>query len=111
MNDFAEKRACRRCRYEVQVTCAFFNSDCFYRGKTINHSKDGIYFESNFPVKPGAGIYVRVENYSHEGLRAGTCRCGGIRTIGIGEVKWCKELTGAADSYYGIGLKYYLPSV
>jgi hypothetical protein len=47
----------------------------------------------------------------HEGLRAGICRCGGIRTIGVAEVKWCKELTAAADHYYGIGLKYYLPAV
>ena len=111
MKALKEKRACRRCEHKVPVTCAFFNSDRFYRGKTMNHSDDGIYFESNFPVKPGASIYIRVENYSHEGLRAGICRCGGIRTIGIAEVKWCRELTSVSDSYYGIGLKYYPPEI
>jgi hypothetical protein len=107
MKNFIEKRACRRCEYKFPVTCSFFNADRFYRGKTINHSDDGIYFESNFPVKPGASIYIRVENYFHKGSGTGTCRCGGIRSIGIAEVKWCKELTRAANSYYGIGLKYY----
>ena len=110
MKDFREKRNCRRCDYKVPVTCAFFNSDRFYRGKTMNHSDEGIYFESDFPVKPGATIYIRVENYSRGILHPGTCRCKGIRSIGIAEVKWCKELIGATDSYYGIGLKYYPPA-
>ena len=111
MKDIIEKRACRRCDYKGPVTCAFFNSDRFYHGRTMNHSDDGIYFESNFPVKPGASIYIRVENYSQAGLHAGACRCEGIRTIGIAEVKWCRELPSVADSYYGIGLKYYPPPV
>jgi hypothetical protein len=58
MKALKEKRAYRRCEYKVPVTCAFFNSDRFYRGKTMNHSDDGIYFESNFPVKPGASIFI-----------------------------------------------------
>jgi hypothetical protein len=29
--DYAEKRACARCYYEAPVTCAYFNSDKFYR--------------------------------------------------------------------------------
>jgi len=111
MKALKEKRACQRCEYKIPVTCAFLNSDRFYRGKTMNHSKDGVYFESNFPIKPGATIYIRVENYSHEGLLSGICHCGGIRSMGVAEVKWCKELTEVADSYFGIGLKYYPPVV
>ena len=109
MKALKEKRACQRCEYKVPVTCAFFSSDRFYRVITMNHCDDGIYFESNFSVKPGGVIYIRVKNGSHGGLRTGICHCGGIHTIGIAEVKWCKELTDVADSYYGIGLKYYPP--
>ena len=58
MKDIIEKRTCRRCDYKGPVTCAFFNSDRFYHGRTMNHSDDGIYFESNFPVKPGASKMV-----------------------------------------------------
>ena len=111
MKDFMEKRACRRCEYIAPVTCAFFLSDNFYRGITMNHCEDGIYFESTFPIKPGASIYIRVENYSHEDFHNGICSCRGIRSIGVAEVKWCKELTDIANSYYGIGLKYYQPLV
>jgi hypothetical protein len=111
MKCYSEKRASHRCEYQFPVTCAFLNADRFYRGKTMNHSDDGIYFESNFAVKPGASVYIRVENYSNESLRTETCRCGGIRSIGIAEVKWCKEITGTGDHHYGIGLKYYPPPV
>jgi hypothetical protein len=31
--------------------------------------------------------------------------------MGVAEVKWCKELIEIADSYFGIGLKYYPPAV
>jgi hypothetical protein len=111
MKALKEKRAYRRCEYKVPVTCAFFNSDRFYRGQAINHSDEGIYFESNYPFKPGAIIYIRVEGYSHEGLLSGICCCGGMRMLSVAEVKWCKEFTEAADSYFGVGLKYYPPEV
>ncbi len=59
MKDYNEKRACQRCTYEAPITCAYFNADKFYRAKTINHSKNGMYFKSDFPLKPGASVYIR----------------------------------------------------
>ncbi|UCH22888.1 MAG: hypothetical protein JSU83_06680 [Deltaproteobacteria bacterium] len=109
--DYTEKRACARCYYEAFVTCAYFNSDRFYRAKTTNHSKHGLFFESDFSLKPGASIYIRVDNHLPEASGSGICGCGRIRSLAIAEVKWCKELEGLDGSHYGVGLKYYAPAI
>jgi len=110
MKNFQEKRANQRCRHEAIVTCAYFNSDRFYRAKTTNHSRGGIYFESDFPLKPGSDIFVRVEKYTHNASVSKACCCGGIRRIALAEVKWCEEQPDNSDYDYRIGLKYHEPA-
>jgi hypothetical protein len=111
MKNFQEKRANQRCRHEAVVTCAHFNSDRFYRAQTTNHSREGISFESDFPLKPGSDIYIRVENYTPNASVPKVCCCGGIRHIALAEVKWCNELPGRGGCHYQIGLKYHQPAL
>jgi hypothetical protein len=106
-----ERRTNKRCSFQTPVICAHFNSDRFYHAKTANHSQDGINFVSDFPLKSGANIYVRVDYYSHDDHQSGVCDCGGMRQIGLAEVKWCREIPGDYGSYYKIGLKYQMPAV
>jgi len=111
MKSYNERRAYKRCRYQTPVICAYFNSDRFYHAKTTNHSQDGINFVSDFPLKTGATIYVRVDNYSHDDHRPGICNCGGVRNLGVAEVKWCQEISEDYGSFYKIGLKYQEPAI
>jgi hypothetical protein len=111
MKAYVEKRVSRRCSYEAAVTCAYFNSDRFYRAKTTNHSREGIYFESDFPLKPGSAIYIRVENYTTEPSVPKCCSCGGVPYVTLAEVKWCQELPSPDNYHYRIGLKYYEPAI
>jgi hypothetical protein len=111
MNVPNERRAYKRCRYQTPVICAYFNSNRFYHAKTTNHSQDGINFVSDFPLKTGANIYVRVDYYSHDDHQLGVCDCGGVRQIGLAEVKWCREMPGDFGNSYKIGLKYQEPAV
>lgn len=67
MKDNTELRADKRCCHQASVTCAYFNSDRFYHVKATNHSKDGISLFADFPLKPRASIYVRVDSYSPGG--------------------------------------------
>ena len=106
MKSNGEKRSCTRCNYKAPVTCACFNSDRFYRAKTTNHSRDGIFFLSNFPLQPGSHIFIRVEKDTPAGSAQKVCACGAIRCLGLAEVKWCDELSSAHNYQYGIGLKY-----
>ena len=111
MKDNIERRANERCSHQASVTCAYFNSDRFYHVEAMNHSKDGINLFSDFPLKLGANIYVRIDSYSPESHLIGTGGCRGVRKIGEAEVKWSKEIPGAYDAFYSIGLKYHEPSV
>jgi hypothetical protein len=111
MKDNIERRANERCSHQASVTCAYFNSDKFYHVEASNHSKDGINFFSDFPLKPGASIYVRIDSYLSEGHLIGTGGCRGVRKIGVAEVKWCNEIPGAYGAFYSTGLKYYEPAV
>ena len=106
MNSHIEKRSCRRCSYNAPVTCACFNSDRFYRAKTTNHSRDGIFFLSNFPLIPGSQIYIRLEKDSSTASAQKVCTCGAMRRLGLAEVMWCNDLSPAHNYQYGIGLKY-----
>jgi hypothetical protein len=105
-----ERRAYKRCNYQTPVICAYFNSDRFYHAKTANHSQDGINFVSEFPLKTGADIYVRVDYFSHADHPSDICDCGGARQIGLAEVKWCREIPCDYGSHYKIGLKYQGPA-
>ena len=62
MKPHIEKRACRRNNFIASITCTYFNADRFYAAKTTNHSKEGLQFDSDFPLKPGASIYLRLED-------------------------------------------------
>jgi hypothetical protein len=111
MKCYLEKRTCERCNYAALVTCAHFNSDYFYHAKTTNHSKDGMYFELDSPLKPGASIYIRVDHNLPKASGTGICGCGGFRMIALAEVKWCEEIQDTDDFCYGVGLKYYEPAI
>ena len=110
MKVHVERRAYKRCSFQIPVICAHFNSERFYHAKTTNHSQDGINFVSDFPLKTGANIYVRVDYNSHEDHQAGFCNCGGMRQLSLAEVKWCLGIPGDYGSYYKIGLKYQQPA-
>jgi hypothetical protein len=110
MKNHVEKRSSSRCNCRASVTCACFNSDRFYRAKTTNHSRDGIFFLSNFPLQPGSHIYIRVEKDASTASAQEVCACGAIRRLGLAEVKWCDELSSAQKYQYGIGLEYREPA-
>ena len=110
MKDIIERRANERCNHQTSVTCAYFNSDRFYHLEATNHSKEGINFFSNFPMKPGASIYVRINSDSPEGHQIGSGGCKGAILLGLAEVQWCGEIPGVSDALYSIGLKYREPA-
>jgi hypothetical protein len=51
-------------------------------------------------------VLVRVLNFIGHNDRSKDPE--GIRLNALGEVKWCRELTGGKQGHYGIGVKYHL---
>ena len=107
MNDFTEKRDCERCQLEVPVCCGYFNSEYLYPAKMTNHSIEGLCLISDYYLRPGSGVYFRVEFISAGTLKTKGCRCRYVRTLALAEVKWCKEIPKEREFLYAAGLKYF----
>ncbi len=93
-----KNRACERYCYEASVLYSKHGRSDDSAAIIYNYSMDGIYFESEYPVRPGSDIYIKMVNRS-------TDACDGYRV----EVKWCKEIDRPDISGYGIGVQYSRP--
>lgn len=110
MLDIAEKRVCARCHHEASIICGYFNSDYYCPAETFNHSRDGIYIETDFSFRPGATVYIRLDHRAHSNAPSGMGVCEGHPTVVLAEVKWRKKLFNSGNSVYGVGLKYFQPA-
>jgi hypothetical protein len=102
-----EKRTVDRHFHEARLVCAYFNTNTYYQAKMLNYCQGGLYFESELAFRPGTNIYIRIEEFSQEASKSPFHN--GFRTTTLGEVKWCKEISGAKSCKFGIGVKYYEP--
>jgi hypothetical protein len=101
------KRAATRIPCRARVEWAYFNKPDRYEVQMLNHSDKGLYFESPLELIPGSTIMVRLQS------RPSSCPQGGgpcswPRTIGLGEVKWCRRIAGSEAPLYGVGVKYHV---
>ncbi len=105
METNTENRACRRHSYTVPIVFSYFNNEHCFEAQTLNHSAEGMCFESSFSVNPGATLYIRVLKFNSDGsFNSG---CGILRSVTLAEVKWCSEIPNLNKPFYGIGVKYY----
>jgi len=107
MDTHLEKRNSERYGDKSSVTVAYFNKDTYHSARSLNYSKDGIYFELDFPLKPGADVVIRRNRITHPD--AGSADHEGFRSVSVANVRWCKELADFDKISYGVGAKYYHP--
>lgn len=105
MQNHTEKRSCGRHYQEMPITVAYFNTSHYRRAKMLNYSEGGIYFEADFSFQPRTSIYIRIEKETTD-LPEGRIHSG-FRSVALGEVKWCKEISETESGKYGMGVKYY----
>jgi hypothetical protein len=107
MPEQTEKRSRDRHNQKAYIAWTFFNTDHFFRGKLLNYSESGLCFESEFKLRPGATIYIRLDKFSPDPYN---CKLHeGFRTVTLGEAKWCKEIYVVGSHKYAIGVKYFQP--
>jgi hypothetical protein len=107
VTDQTEKRTRDRHNQKAYITWTYFNTDHFFRGKLLNYSESGLCFESEFKLQPGATIYIRLDKFLTD---PSDCKFHeGVRTVTLGEAKWCKEIYVVGSHKYAIGIKYYQP--
>lgn len=107
MKVHAEKRAYKRYPYITPIEFSYFNKRQAFENYTLNICLEGMNFKSDIYLKPGSSILIRTKEFNPNG--ACTDDCKGKRTITLAEVKWCKEVVDANDSFYEVGVKYYEP--
>ena len=107
MKTDVEKRACERHGYAADIAFSYFNGENSYIAELLNICADGMCFKSNLSLQPGATVCIRLIKTHPNGTRS--CSCEGLRSITLGEVKWCREVIDAKTMPYGVGVKYFNP--
>jgi hypothetical protein len=100
-----EKRMSERYNCEAIIKWSYFNNDQFFDAKVYNISRNGICFETPHAVRQGATIFIRTETLLSKNLRLNELEC--LRTISLGEVKWCNERFGDNDYYFKVGVRHH----
>ena len=99
-----EKRMYERHNCEALIKWSYFNQDRLFDAKIFNFSRSGFYFETSYAIRPKTTIFIRLETLFSKNMRLTEQEC--LRTVSLGEVKWCNELSKDDHSYYGVGVRH-----
>jgi len=97
MNSQIEKRHCRRINHDTMVTLESLQIGVNDNTRMVNCSDDGLYFESDQLLQPGAEVFIRIENFQHN--QTEIYKCHHVKII------WGKRLKFTPYAY-GYGAKY-----
>jgi hypothetical protein len=100
-----DKRDDRRFDCEGTITYSSFNKHDILKGKILNFSKNGMYFESDANLRPGTTIYFRLEKCTV--FPSDPALCEGLRSKSLAEVRWCTKVNNQSERCFGTGVKYY----
>lgn len=107
-----EKRRDERISCRASVAWAYFNKTETHGASLRDFSRAGACVEcSEAPIR-GSTIVLRMEAYP-AGCREGCTdegNCPWPRSIALGEVRWCREISGGDPQRFGVGLKFHLLS-
>lgn len=97
MAALAHQRVSPRFEAKVPVMLEDFRTGFCYDGIICNYCADGVYLESDYALRPGRKLRLKVD---------GALDIFAAQTY-LAEVRWRRSLTGNKSHYpYGSGLKY-----
>lgn len=111
MQSAEENRRDERLDCRSRVAWAYFNRPETHTGVMRNFSHYGASFECSQALVNGATVMVRLETYLPE-CRSGCqerTECPWPPSIVLGDVKWCRDLSGSGPPRFGVGVKFHLP--
>ncbi len=103
MSTSAEKRANKRRRKYATIIYSEKSSNNYKDAIMHNSSHEGMCFTSDFPLKPGSNISVKIADALIDDL--GPEAKDGM----LAEVKWCNKMGDTDVSFYGVGIEYHEP--
>jgi hypothetical protein len=106
-----EKRGDERYGCRSRLEWAYFNRRTHHSARMVNFSLSGACFETTRALIPGATVLMRVDEFRPE-CRA-ECRegvdCPFPRSITLGEVKWCRDVSETGRQRFGVGVRFPMP--
>ncbi len=99
-----DRRRHARIRCKAVIAWSYFNQDAYFNARLINFSKNGVCFETERELKPGVSIFLNMKNISSDMIEAGDHQRP--RSISLGEVQWCIDLSEKDQSCYGVGVRF-----
>jgi hypothetical protein len=106
-----EKRADTRYECGSPLEWTYFNRQDPHSARMVNFSISGACFESSKAVTAGANVMLRVATFKPE-CRAECSEgvgCPWPRSFTIGEVRWCRDVSGTSRPRFGVGVKFHVP--
>jgi hypothetical protein len=95
-----EKRDCARFYHEAPVVIEQCGTGLYYEARMYNYSLQGMYFESDLALFPGARVNLWLSGLPEESLPE----------INSAEVRWSEEILGAVVLFnYSTGIRFSRP--
>ena len=101
MTRYHERREHVRYDLDTPIVYAFQDSDQFNPARLCNYCKEGMCFESDNAIEPGADIYIMMENFLPDSIDAE------FYDGYLAEVRWCRRYPPEAAEQFLVGVKYY----
>jgi hypothetical protein len=104
MNDYTDQRGSERSNCTATIKFSYFNKQPSYEAQILNYSDVGMCFKSEVSLQPDATVYIRLKDAPRQGDFSTDNH--GLRSVTLGEVKWCREIQDETKPFYEIGVKY-----
>jgi hypothetical protein len=101
------KRSDERFAARAPIFFSFFSTRFWheYESTTRNYSRDGMCFESNYPLTRGIDLYIRIGQPAK--LDSAIDPDVRMRSSTLAKVVWCRELSDEDAGGYCVGVRYF----
>jgi hypothetical protein len=107
MNVVKEKRHAERRQHTAPISFSYFNKESCFDAQILNYGAGGMCFKSNFFLRPGKIVLIRLINFNPNVFGNGVSE--GLRSVTLAEVKWCKAIDDIDVPAYVAGVGYFPP--
>ncbi len=105
---YPDQRAYERYNYETPILMLIKkfdfenNKEKYYylTSQMYNYSREGIYFEIDYALKPGSTVFFKMANLHADPNEPS------LQNGYHAEVRWCKQTDNKQVSRYGLGVQY-----
>ncbi len=105
-----ERRADERYLCRSPLEWGYFNRREHHDARMVNFSLGGACLETTHSLIIGSTVMMRVEEFRLEcraECRQGV-RCPWLRSMALGEVKWCRDRSEPGRPRFEVGLKFHV---